>query len=179
MGQDKALIDLGGVPAWQRSVERMTRLTPEVWLAPGTPGRLGSTELREISDESCGPAGAIVAALALCPTPLLAVAAVDLPFADAEVFRFLAGKDRGAGAIPVWGSRPHPLHGLYRTETAEQMASLIENGERSIQRLGSHVGVQLVPQDELRSVDPEGLFCFNVNDPENLQHARTLIDRGL
>lgn len=179
MGQDKALLDLGGVPAWQRSVERMSRLTPDVWLAPGTPGRLGSTGLREVPDENLGPAGAIVAALSLCPTPLLAVVAVDMPFAEASVFTFLAGKDRGAGAIPVWDSQPQPLHGVYRSETAGQMTALVQAGERSAQRLAAHLSVELVPEDQLRAVDPTGLFCVNINTPANLLHARTLINKGL
>ncbi len=179
MGQDKALIDLGGVPAWRRSVERMSRLTSEVWLAPGTPGRLGPTGLHEIPDEGRGPADAIVTALKACSSALLAVVAVDMPFADAAVFRFLAGKDRGAGVIPVWGAQPQPLHGIYRSDSAEPMAALVESGQRSLQRIATELGVELVPEEQLSAVDPEGLFCFNVNTPENLVHARTLIDRGL
>jgi molybdopterin-guanine dinucleotide biosynthesis protein A len=180
MGTDKATLDLGGVPAWQRSVSRLSGFASEVWLAPGTPGRLGPTGLHEVKDDGSGPGSAIAAALTVCRTDLMAVVAVDMPFASPAVLEHLAGEIGPApGAVPCCGSRPQPLHAVYRTSACDQMTSLLATGERSITKIAKALGCRFMTAEALKENDPKGLFCLNVNSPENLLEAVALIGTGL
>jgi molybdopterin-guanine dinucleotide biosynthesis protein A len=101
-----------------------------------------------------------------------------MPFASPAIFSLLASEDAGAGAIPVWGARLQPLHGVYRSDTSRHAEDLVKGGETSARGLAVSLGVHLVSEQALRPIDPEGLFCFNVNTPGNLDVARTLIEEG-
>ena len=74
-----------------RVAGRLGRIADPVILAPGRPGRLGHLGLPEVADEvpAAGPLAGLCAGLAASPHPLMAVVAVDMPFASAEVMTLL------------------------------------------------------------------------------------------
>jgi molybdopterin-guanine dinucleotide biosynthesis protein A len=118
MGREKALIPVGGRPLVLHVARLLDLGCDPVLLAPGKPGRLGPLGYREVEDATpgSGPLGGLVAGLAASPHSLLAVAAVDMPFASPALLTLLADLHDGEEAIvPRMRSRPEPLHAVYAT----------------------------------------------------------------
>jgi molybdopterin-guanine dinucleotide biosynthesis protein A len=126
MGVDKALLEIDGEAMVDRVARRLQAAgASPVILAPGTPGRLGPRAEEQVGDDpaygpSAGPLAGIVAGLTAAhahDADLLLVAAVDLPHASPDVFKWLVDQWQGEPAlVPLDATgRPQPLHAVYAT----------------------------------------------------------------
>ena len=131
MGRDKALIEVGGKPLVAVVAERLAQCAEPVMLASGRPGRFGDLPYEEIADASPsrGPISGLVAALSASPSDLLALAAVDMPFVSADVFRLLVGLRADEDAVvPVTREGRQPLHALYHRSALSMLSDALERG---------------------------------------------------
>lgn len=87
MGQDKALLRLGGVPLVQRAVEKLYTLTPQVFILGRRAELAPFAPLVSDLRESCGPLGGMEAALSSTPCDWNLVLPVDMPFLPAALLR--------------------------------------------------------------------------------------------
>lgn len=171
MGSEKALIAVRGRPLVLHVVGLLEPAAHPVLLAPGTPGRLGTLPYREIQDEvpSAGPLSGLVAGLAASPHPLLAVAAVDMPFASAEVFRLLARlHERDDAVVPLTTTGPQPLHAVYATSALPVLRSALADRRLGLLEVLAELAVRWVSEAEWSGADPSGRFAVNLNRPEDL-----------
>lgn len=116
MGQDKALLQLGGVTLVERCLGKLRAVCDEVAITGGQPGleRYG----RVIPDEApgCGPLGGIVAALEQSAHEWNLFLPVDAPFVPEECLEALlqaAGQGGSVAAIARADGRLQPLCGVY------------------------------------------------------------------
>jgi molybdopterin-guanine dinucleotide biosynthesis protein A len=171
MGADKALLPFEGEPLVLRVARRVAEVASPVLLAPGTPGRLGPLGYEEVEDvlPHSGPLGGLVAGLAASPHPLLAVVAVDLPFASSEMLLLLAnGLDDADAAIPLTDRGPEPLHAVYSVRALAGLRAALDSGLLGLQRVvAERLRVRRVPEAEWRTADPSGTFAVNLNRPED------------
>lgn len=116
MGQDKALLRLGGLTLLERCLSTLRAVCEEVAIAGG------KSELqkfaRVIPDEvpGCGPLGGIVAALEQSALEWNMFLPVDAPFVQAECLRELfraAAEGAGDAVIARADGRLQPLCGVY------------------------------------------------------------------
>jgi molybdopterin-guanine dinucleotide biosynthesis protein A len=171
MGRDKATLPFGGHPLVVAVAEILRSVAEPVFLAPGTPGRLGHTGYREVADTvpDGGPLPGIVAALRASPHPLLAVVAVDMPFASPAVFRLLASSRRHEDAlVPVTADGPQPLHAVYARGALPRLERALAEGDLSVQRAIRSLTTSLIGPDRWGPADPSGRFAVNLNRPEDL-----------
>jgi molybdopterin-guanine dinucleotide biosynthesis protein A len=171
MGRDKALLEVAGRPLFRLVAEALSEVAWPVFLAPGTPGRLGEVGYPNLADPQpgMGPLGGVVAALRASPHRLMAVAAVDMPFVNAAVFRLLTGLHDGEDAVvPVTTAGPQPLHAVYARTALPHLERALVEGSLSMQGALGAIGVRLVAPEEWRSTDPSGTFAVNVNRPDDL-----------
>lgn len=174
MGRDKALIEMGGRPLVAVLSDRLASVADPVLVAPGRPGRyagLPGPAVLEVADEEedAGPLGGLVAALAASPHPLLAVVAVDLPFASVAVLRLLASRCQGHDvAVPVTGRGREPLHAVWSTAALPAARLALAEGRPGLLALLDRLRVRDVGEDEWRAADPESRFAWNLNSPEDL-----------
>lgn len=171
MGTDKALIEVDGVPLFALVAERLASVAWPVFLAPGSTGRLGEVGYPNLADAapSSGPLGGIVAALRASPHRLVAVLAVDLPFASEAVIHLLAERiDAADAAVPVTSEGPQPLHAVFARSALPTLERALVDGTRSVLGALERLSVRWVERDEWRGADPSGRFAFNVNLPEDL-----------
>lgn len=116
MGQDKALLQFGGVTLVERCLGKLRAVCEEVAIAGGQPelGRYG----RVIPDgaSGCGPLGGIVAALEQSSREWNLFLPVDAPFVPEECLRgmLLAAAEGDSDAVIARaGERLQPLCGVY------------------------------------------------------------------
>jgi molybdopterin-guanine dinucleotide biosynthesis protein A len=171
MGRDKALIEVQGRPLFRRVAEVLDQIARPVFLAPGSPGRLGEVGYPNLADAAPGrgPLGGVVTALRASPHELVAVAAVDMPFASAAVFRLLADLHQGEDAmVPVTADGPQPLHAVYARTALPHLERALAEGSLSMRGALQTMTVRLVAEEEWRAVDPSGRFALNVNRPDDV-----------
>jgi molybdenum cofactor guanylyltransferase len=171
MGRDKALLPFEGVPLIARVTARVGQAAEPVVLAPGMPGRFAHLGLEEVEDDprGIGPLGGVIGGLVASPHDLMAVVAVDLPFANPEVLSLLARLRRGEDAVvPVTASGPQPLHAIYATSALPRLWAAVRAHRYALRDVLDGLEVRLVPQDEWTAADPTGRFALNLNRPEDL-----------
>lgn len=119
MGRDKCLIDVNGVPLWQRQLEILLALSPEVFaLAPGRPRWLpGNAQWVPDAVRDEGPIGGLVAALAHATHGNVLMLAVDMPAMTLDFLKKLSRMTgRHSGIVPQICERYEPLAAIYPRE---------------------------------------------------------------
>jgi len=171
MGTDKALLELEGEPLAGRGLQALRSICPEVLVGSGDGRRLGALGAPQVADAlpDAGPLGGIVAGLEAASTALVAVLAVDMPFASAAVLELLASMWSGQDTIvPVTSHGVQPLHAVYATAAGPKLRRALASGSRSVRAALEQLDVRFVGEPEWRTADPTGRFAVNVNRPEDL-----------
>ena len=177
MGQEKALLEIDGVPLVRRVARRMAGVADTVLIAPGAAGRLGDLGYPEVADRlsDAGPLGGLVAGLAASPLPLLAVVAVDMPHASPELMALLARTCRRDGleprfdaAVPVTAACAQPLHAVYSRSALPALETALMDGRLAMNDALTALRVALVGENEWRVADPSGRFADNANTLNDL-----------
>jgi molybdopterin-guanine dinucleotide biosynthesis protein A len=171
MGMDKAALEFEGEPLAMRVAGILSDVADRVIVASGDGARLGWLGLEQVPDvvPEAGPLSGIVAGLEHADTPLVAVAAVDMPFVNAGLFRLLADRWSGEDAVvPVTDRGAEPLHAVYAASAAATLRSRLESGERSIIRALGSLRIRTVVRAEWAAADPSAAFARNLNLPEDL-----------
>jgi molybdopterin-guanine dinucleotide biosynthesis protein A len=172
MGTDKAYVEFDGEPLADRVLRTLRSVCDEVLVASGDGRRLAALGVPQVADVApdAGPLAGIVAGLEASSNELVAVVAVDMPFANAEVLRLLAARwgDEDA-VVPVTDRGPEPLHAVYARSAAPALRRHLGSGILAMQRVLDGIATTLVSEEEWRAADPSGRFAFNVNRPEDLE----------
>ncbi len=169
MGTDKAILRLDGERLVDRAIRMLQGCCAEIFVASGDGRRLNGLDVSQIADAvpDVGPLGGLVAGLQAAVHDLVAVVAVDMPDADAEVFKRLADCWNGqAAVVPRTGGRLQPLHAVWAKDAASDLRALLHHGERSITVAAERLGALVIDADEW------GPFAVNVNRPEHLRSGR-------
>jgi len=168
MGRDKATIEFGGQPLWERQIETLRSVGPERMLvsARAKPSWLpANSDLLLDDPPSRGPLSGLTKALAAMRTTHLVALAVDLPFMTSEQLGRLCHRaETGRGVVPAIGDRAEPLAAVYPVEVAAQFAAALAGDDFSLQELIRN----LVAEEKvsLFSVPAEDEYLYrNVNEP--------------
>lgn len=170
MGVDKAWLVVDGRPLVQHAVDVLGETCNEVLIASGDGRRLAVAEARQVADAvpGSGPLAGILAGLQASRTPLVAVLAVDMPFASAAVLALLAElAATGAHPVvaPVVDGQLQPLHAVWAVGSAPVLQRRLRQGQRSVTDAATALGVHRVPEQVWRPADPTGRFAQNLNRP--------------
>ena len=164
MGKDKALLEVGGRPmaAIAAAALRDAGAT-DVFAVGGDQAALEDLGLRWVADGAPGegPLGAIITALQVTTTDLVAVLACDLPAVTAAAVRQVVDGADGDGAIAQAGGRVHPLLAAYRRSCLQSLRTAFDAGERAVRRALDDLTIIEVALD-----DPA--WATNVNRPDDV-----------
>lgn len=185
MGQDKAFLQLDGIPMLSRVVTELGRLDVPLLVAAGKEGReLPSLPhgVRCVHDESPdeGPMAGAMALLQALPEDCdrIFLCACDLPFMTAElvaVLDELLDEDHDM-LVPLAHGQPQVLAAFYRKSLLGEIASRYGAGDRKLRHLYRDFPTRFLDEEELRHIDPT-LHCFhNLNHPEDLGEARAKLE---
>jgi molybdopterin-guanine dinucleotide biosynthesis protein A len=117
-----------------------------------------------------GPLQALAAGLRATTTDLAIVAAVDSPLISVSLLDLLLTLTPGHDAVvPRVGGRLQPLLAVYRVDPALVAAErTLAAGRRAVHDLFELLPPLVIPEGELRVVDPDLLSFRNTNTPLEL-----------
>ncbi|MFI5357417.1 MAG: molybdenum cofactor guanylyltransferase [Opitutales bacterium] len=142
MGREKALLETGGGPLWQRQRDLLAQLgaaeiflsvRPEQAWARSAPGF--TARLHDVLPD-CGPIGGLTAALERAAHPHVVVLAVDLPrMTAAWLETLLAGRTEDCGAVGRRDGFFEPLAALYPKALMPLAWEALARGDYALQPL--------------------------------------------
>lgn len=103
----------------------------------------------------------------------------DMPFPQSSLIKLLLKKCAGQDVvIPETGGEVEPLFGVYSKNCLPVILDHLQKHDLSIRHILGELRVERVREEEIDTVDPEHLSFFNINTPEDLKKAQTLLSRG-
>lgn len=168
MGQDKALIEVDGVPLLKRTYDAAKHCTDSIYVVTSWRDRYESI-LPDANwiDESAprSPIIAFAEAFQQIPTDWVLLLACDLPRLNGETLKELMAQ-LGETSIVVARSEEgwEPLCGFYRRDCLASLQSYLESGKRSFQ---DWLDSETVQELEIR----DRQILFNCNTPTDLEQV--------
>jgi len=180
MGQDKAWLELGGLPLVEHLARRILPLADELIFSTNRPDRFESLLQRLpipallVADQSpdIGPLAGIESGLSRASHDLLLVLAVDMPFVQLGLLSYMAGlaADFQAVVPKLFDPRSaaltaEPLHAFYRRSCLTSISARLEAGQRRVVSFLADVRTRWVLTEEVARFDPGFLSFHNLNTP--------------
>jgi molybdopterin-guanine dinucleotide biosynthesis protein A len=171
MGRDKCLIQINGIPMWQRQLDLLLAVSPEVFVtAPDRPYWLPEN-VRWIPDAVLdkGPIGGLAAALAQALNNQVLILAADMPAMSSAFLKKLAGMAaQDSGIVPQIGEGYEPLCAIYPREALPVVRDqLLVKRDYSLQTLIRLLIQRGLMQNFYVSDSEAGLFR-NLNFPSDI-----------
>lgn len=142
MGRDKALLEVDGIPLWQRQRDVLAKAGAAEILLSARPdqtwtrGAQGFAAVVHDAMPGCGPMVGLTAGLERAAHPFLAVLAIDLPDMTPEWFRLLLDEcTTGCGVVGRRGEMFEPLAAIYPREIMWLAWESLVRAEYSLQKL--------------------------------------------
>ena len=177
MGQEKALKLFLDRPLIQRVIERLRPIADELLVTTNHPADYAFFNLPLFTDlkPGRGPLGGLYTALLCAKHSIVAVAACDMTFANAELFKAsseIMVKEEADVVIAKTNRGYEPLHAVYRRESCiSAIEAAIALDKWRMDSWLSQVKIRLLTPKEIDHYDPDGLAFFNINTIEDFAQA--------
>ena len=122
--------------------------------------------------------GGIYTALKQAKHSWVFVSACDMPFIDAQVVQFLANMVHNQVDVicPLGEDQyPEPLHSFYHKRCIPVLEQLIRANRLKVTQALNDFKTQYIPFEPLMQVAQSNTFFLNLNTPDDLKKAQTLI----
>jgi molybdopterin-guanine dinucleotide biosynthesis protein A len=181
LGEDKALLELGGDTLLARAVHALRPLTDDILIVANDPSKYEPLGLpaRLVSDDFPGRGSlvGIYSGLRQTVHPCALVVACDMPFLNIALLRYMLGLVEGYDVvIPQLDGFLEPLHAVYRRSCLPAMHSLLDRGRRQIIGFFPEVRVRYVEEHEIDRFDPRHLSFVNINTAEDWARVQQLFE---
>ena len=173
MGQDKALLMLGGEPLIAKGVRKLSRVCAEVAIAGGSEGLAPYGRVIADKNPGCGPLGGIVAALGQSSFAWNLFLPVDAPFVPVSVLKAMLGEAADHPSVCVMTRTQglmQPLCAVYSRGALGVLERELAAGRWKVTQAIEAAGV-------VKYIDfgDSGWFA-NLNTPEEFAEAERRID---
>jgi molybdopterin-guanine dinucleotide biosynthesis protein A len=179
LGQDKALIDVDGDLLVERVIRRLRQVVVEIVLVTDRPERLAFLGLPMTQDlyPGIGTLGGLHAGLSALHADYGVAVGCDMPFLSPDLLRYLISLQDGYDVVmPKLGKYHEPLHAVYGKRCLPLIERTIEAGQRRIMQALYGARVCYVKDAQMTAYDPDLRSFFNVNQPQDLERMRVLLD---
>ncbi len=169
MGNNKALLPLGGRPMIAIVAERLRAVVDEVIIAADDVQTYAPYADRCVPDRyaGVGTLAGIHAGLAAARNDLALVVGCDMPFLDPRVLEWFVQAAAGYDVVVLrQGDMVEPLHAAYRRTVLPEIEAAIGAGRRRVISFFPAVRVRSVLPAELVGLDPALRSFQNVNTPD-------------
>jgi molybdopterin-guanine dinucleotide biosynthesis protein A len=191
MGQDKWMLKAGEMTVMERIISVLHPLGTELWvIAAGAEELKNKHKFPDLANrfpdirfthdilQDIGPLAGIAAGLASCSKSHMLVSATDMPFPSAAI----AGKlfdlclaENALAAIPERNGRLHPLFAVYHKDCLAGLIPYIESGGRKVMDWLQTLNYAVLPDTQIKQLDPQGTALFNMNHREDYELALKLL----
>jgi molybdopterin-guanine dinucleotide biosynthesis protein A len=171
MGQNKAFIEIEGVPIVNRISTLFKELFQEVIIVTNEKELFKDLDLKIYTDilSNKGALGGLYTGIYFSKFNYSFCVACDMPFINKSLVHYLAKKMAGEDVIvPRTIDGLQPLHALYSKNCLHPIKAVIDQGKYKIMDFYSMVKVRIVEEDEFISIDPSKGSFINVNTPDEL-----------
>ncbi len=192
MGQDKALMQLGGRTLIGRVIDALSPACARLVLVTNTPEAYQSYGLAMVPDAiaGAGSLGGLYSGLVATATDLAIAVACDMPFLNTALLAHMASlaadfdvviPDLGVDDLPApQGAKAkqrdlHPLHAVYRRTCIGPIEAQVRSGDLRLIGYFDQVGVRAMRRSEIVPLDPDQRSFMNVNTPEEWAQAEVLL----
>ena len=158
-GQHKGALVIDKATFAEHIVREFRRLTDTILISYGEKIHEKYDGAIIISDEhlGCGPIEGIYQGLKNCSSDMLMIAACDMPFIKAELYKFLeetltkaeeSSNEKYYGVVPVLNGRFHTLSAIYKKEALVYFKDSIDEGTFSIRSALDKMNIIYVSVDD-------------------------------
>jgi molybdenum cofactor guanylyltransferase len=177
MGRPKALLTFDGEPLIVHIVRHLKRVFAETVVVAAPEQELPLLPVALVRDQVAyqGPVSGIYRGLKAATKEVCFVTSCDAPFLDLALISHLLSEISDCDVVvPFWQERFQPLHAVYRRSVAPLLHEQLERGELRPIFLYDKVRTRKVHEDEIRTLDPEGMSFLNMNSPADYDSALQL-----
>jgi molybdopterin-guanine dinucleotide biosynthesis protein A len=171
MGQNKAFIEIEGVPIVNRISTLFKELFQEVIIVTNEKQLFKDLDLKIYTDilPNKGALGGLYTGIYFSKFNYSFCVACDMPFINKSLVHYLVKKIAGEDVIvPRTIDGLQPLHALYSKNCLHAIKTVIDQGKYKIMDFYSMVKVRIVEEGEFISIDPSKGSFINVNTPDEL-----------
>lgn len=181
MGHDKATLVFRNKPLLEEAIALAQSVFAEVILSVREP-RV-DFKVTQVVDSVAdgGPLYGLLEGLKVSTKPWVFAVAVDMPFMDPAVIRYLFAHRTGVEAVvPLVGEHVQPLGAFYSASLVTKIRELLDSNSprHSLMALIERAQVRFVPETDLRSVDAQLRSYIDLDTPEDFRYAQNLVGRG-
>jgi len=177
MGSDKAFLEFRGSTLLERALKLAKEVSSSVWVVGPRQKFAAFGKIVEDVYPAQGPLAGIHAGLRASGDDLNVVLAVDLPFVESGLIRFLLARAQDTDAlaiVPRFGDGWQPLCAVYRKPFADAAEKALQKSENRIDLLFAKTDVRAIAESELLTAGFSPEMFRNLNTPEELNEARRL-----
>jgi len=175
MGENKAFIQIEGVPIIKRTYDLFNGLFQEVIIVTNQKDVFSNFDSKIYSDliPGKGALGGLYTGIFFSSFQHSFCVACDMPFIKKSLVQYLIENIDGADVIvPRTKDGLQPLHAIYSKNCIDPIRRMIEEGKSKIIDIYNQVNVKIVDEEDFLCFDPGGESFINVNTPEELQSIR-------
>jgi len=182
MGQDKAFIEVDGVPIILRIFAVFDRLFRETLIIANEKEPYAELNIPVYSDlvPGQGALGGLYTGLVYSTFPYSFCVACDMPFLDRALIEYLLTRiEQYDALVPRTSDGLQPLHAVYSKQCLEPIRHLLNLERAKIMDFYPLIRLGIVDEKEFLPLDPEKRSFTNVNTPEDLQVLQKKRERSL
>jgi molybdopterin-guanine dinucleotide biosynthesis protein A len=175
MGENKAFIQIEGVPIIKRIYDLFKELFQEVIIVTNQKDLFSNFNSKIYSDiiPGKGALGGLYTGIFFSSFQHSFCVACDMPFIKRSLVQYLIESiDNADVIVPRTSDGLQPLHAIYSKNCLDPMRRMIDQGKSKIIDIYSEVNVKIVDEKDFHCFDPRGESFINVNTPEELQSIR-------
>jgi molybdopterin-guanine dinucleotide biosynthesis protein A len=184
MGQDKALLEVGGRALIEYVLEAAAPFANETLIIATERPEYDRFGCRVVPDKfpHSGSLGGIYTALSEASQDHCLVLACDMPFINRELLQFMVSEDRNYDVlVPALsaersdqggGETLETLHAIYSRTCMPAIERQLNAGVFKVIGFFSEVHVEKIPEEKILQYDPHLLSFFNTNTPEEFDWAK-------
>ncbi len=176
MGYDKRFISIGDETLFDRALRVLKENFKNVYVSISRKDDQLFDEIEEICildhPFAKGPMAGIMAGLKASTYDSVFVLAVDMPFVDSALIRYIMGfSDSSHAVIPFVNNRIEPLCGVYKKELLDRITIWARNRNFSLNdflRACTDLKIRFLKEDELEISGFSNKVFKSINRPEDL-----------
>jgi len=186
-GRDKGLVNLDGKPLVRHVIDRASKVVDEVLVVVSSKEQKNKFEtilpekanLVIDKDESQSPLVGAITGFESAKGEYSLLLPCDTPLVSTQILQFLLDMcTNRSAAIPRWPSGYiEPLQAVYHTKSSLTAAkTALAQGNRNMRSMINNLkGVRYVSTMVLEQLEPDLLTFFNVNTPQDLKKAESIL----